>query len=86
MVLLNDVKSYLGITAEDSDLDSSLNLKIAAVKSYLITGGAVTKTLESEIGTACIAIGVNDLLNQKAGESKFSPAFKLLANQICRGY
>ncbi len=84
--MLNDVKSYLGITAEDSDLDSSINLKISAVKSYLITGGAAVKTLESEIGTACIAIGVNDLLNQKAGESKFSPAFKLLANQICRGY
>lgn len=86
MAVLNDIKSYLGIMAEDADLDSSINLKIIAVKNYLKTGGAVNETLESEIGVACIAIGVNDLLNQKAGESKFSPAFKMLANQICRGY
>ena len=85
MALLDDVKCNLGITVSDPDIDSSINNKINAVKGYLVDGGAVITDSPSELAVACISIGVNDLLNNNAGETKFSPAFVMLAKQICRG-
>lgn len=85
MALLDDVKVNLGITVSDPDIDLSINNKINAVKGYLIGGGAVITDSPSELVVTCISIGVNDLLNNNAGESKFSPAFDMIAKQICRG-
>lgn len=91
--LLTKVKEQLGITTTDALVDSNIKLKAIAAKGYLINGGASHMktdpvTLEynlTEIDIACIAIGANDLLNNKAGETKFSPAFTTIALQICRG-
>jgi len=85
MALLEDVKRNVGITVSDPDIDLSINNKIVAVKGYLTGGGAVITDTPSELVVACISIGVNDLLNSNAGETKFSPAFDMIARQICRG-
>lgn len=83
--ILNFVLSDLGITTDDEDILRNINGKIRAVKQYLINGGLKIKEESKEEVYACISIGVNDLLNNKSGDTKFSPAFKMLAMQICRG-
>lgn len=87
--LLGSVKALLGITIIDADLDKNLNLNIESVKGYLVGAGVtITTTPETVIDAqivSCIAIGVNDLLNNKAGETKFSPAFNMFAMQLSRG-
>lgn len=86
-MLLDDIKESLGIITDDSEIDKNLTLKINTVKMYLKKGGADIPDNDEEISDTvkgCIAIGVNDLLNNKAGETKFSPAFNILAMQVCR--
>jgi 3D (Asp-Asp-Asp) domain-containing protein len=91
--LYSKVKEQLGITTEDTLVKRNLLLKTIAVKLYLIKAGAKQMVTDpvtgknniSDIDVACIAIGVNDLLSGKAGEIKFSPAFNIIAMQICRG-
>jgi len=93
VTLLGAVKGQLGITTDDEFVNSNIKLKLLATKAYLIKGGATHMTTDpvtlkcniNDLDIACIAIGVNDLLNNKAGETKFSPAFNMLALQICRG-
>lgn len=79
---IDEVKKAMGITIIDEDLDNKIALKMLAVEQYLKGAGATN--LNNELGIACIAVGVNDLLNEGAGETKFSPAFTILANQVCR--
>jgi hypothetical protein len=91
--LVTKVKEALGITTNDEAVINNIKLKTMTAKGYLIKGGAlhmkndpVTKeNLIDDIDVSCIAIGVNDLLNCKPGETKFSPAFNILSLQICRG-
>jgi hypothetical protein len=84
--LCSKIKEQLGITTEDVVVSNNIKLKAVAVKKYLIKGGAVHLNSEiNETDLSCIAIGVNDLLNNKAGDTKFSPAFDFFAQQICRG-
>lgn len=83
-MLLGDVKAALGITVQDESVNMSILLKIQAVKGFLQDAGAVIEEPVPPKMTECIAIGVNDLLNNQGGETKFSPAFILLAKQICR--
>lgn len=89
MELREQVLSYLSIATEDVEVIKNIDLKISTVRQFLIKGGAASlKNDESELSgnvVACIAIGVNDLLNNKAGDTSFSPAFNMLAMQICRG-
>ena len=85
--LLEDIKESLGITSDDYEVNKNLTLKINTVKMYLEKGGADIPDNDEEINDiikGCIEIGVNDLLNNKAGETKFSPAFNILAMQVCR--
>ncbi len=81
---VEDVKNTMNLTIQDADFDSSLKTKIIAVEMYLYNAGASEETIKSQLGLMCVSVGVNDLLNQGAGETKFSPAFVMLANQICR--
>lgn len=85
MALLDDVKTALGIITDDQDVNTTLTLKIEAVKGYLEDAGATLDEPLTPKQASCISIGVNDLLNNKAGGTVFSPAFYTLANQICRG-
>lgn len=84
MSLLESVKKNLSITVNDEDLNANIQLKIDAVIGYLKSAGATIDEENPQI-VSCVSIGVNDLLNNKAGETKFSPAFNLFALQICRG-
>ena len=85
--LVEDVKEYLGITTNDEDVTRNILIKANAVKNYLIKAGAkIDENNYNEAVIACIATGVNDLLNNKAGDTKFSPAFNMLAMQICVGW
>ena len=84
--LVNKVKEYLGIATDDEVVTRGIRMKTLTAKAYLIKGGA--KHLNenfTDSDVACIAVGVNDLLNAIPGETKFSPAFNTLALQICRG-
>lgn len=84
--LVENVKEYLGITTNDEDVTRNILIKANAVKNYLIKAGAkIDENNYNEAIIACIAIGVNDVLNNKAGDTKFSPAFNMLAMQICVG-
>ncbi|MBH1941639.1 hypothetical protein I5677_12120 [Mobilitalea sibirica] len=93
VTLLSKVKEAIGIVTDDPGVNSNIKGKAIAVKNYLIKAGAkhmtpdpvTQKSVITETDIACIAIGVNDLLNNKAGETKFSPAFNIIAMQICRG-
>lgn len=93
VTLVEEVKKALGITTDDELVNANIKIKVIAVKEYLINGGALHmkddpvtgKNSITDIDVSCIAMGTNDLLNNKAGETKFSPAFNLIAMQICRG-
>lgn len=84
--VLEDIKTSLGITIDDEEINKNIAQKINTVKLYLKNAGADIQndTELSDDILGCIAVGVNDLLNNKAGETKFSPAFNMLAMQICR--
>jgi hypothetical protein len=83
--LLYLVLTDLGITTDDEDIIANIRGKVKAVKLFLMNAGAKIGEEITEDIVSCIAIGVNDLLNNKAGETKFSPAFNMIAMQICRG-
>ncbi len=83
--MLEDIKKILGITSDDEDINRQLELKINAVVDYLANAGASYSAIQSNAGITCVALGVNDLLNNKAGETKLSPAFNIFALQITRG-
>lgn len=83
--LLYLVLTDLGITTDDEEVIANIRGKVKAVKLFLTNAGAKIGEEVTEDIVSCIAIGVNDLLNNKAGETKFSPAFNMMAMQICRG-
>lgn len=89
--LLKKVKNSLGITIDDPDINNGIKLKIQGTIGYLNDGGATIPDEDVDYVDItpkminCIAIGVNDLLNNKAGVTSFSPAFHMFAMQICRG-
>lgn len=85
IVLLDECKKGLNIAVENTDLDSILNQKITAVKTFLKNGGVSEETLILEDAVGVIVIGVTDLWELKAGEVKFSPAFFMLATQLAVG-
>ncbi len=78
------VLTDLGISAYDDEVIRNIRGKVKAVKQFLINGGAKIEENITEDILSCISIGVNDLLNNKAGETKFSPAFNMMAMQVCR--
>ena len=83
--LLYLVLTDLGITTDDEEVIANIRGKVKAVKLFLTNAGAKICEEVTEDVISCISIGVNDLLNNKAGETKFSPAFNMMAMQICRG-
>ena len=78
------VLTDLGISAYDDEVIRNIRGKVKAVKQFLINAGAKIEENITEDILSCISIGVNDLLNNKAGETKFSPAFNMMAMQVCR--
>lgn len=79
--LTEKVKDAMGILTDDADTNNQLRIKALAVMRYINNGGgAVTLDNASEYEIQCIALGVNDLLNQNGTE--FSEGFKAMASQL----
>lgn len=78
--LLTKVKNGLGITGTHTD--STIKIYIEEVKQALIAAGVKRSVVESEKSVGCILIGVNDLWNYSAGETKFSDFFNKRAIQL----
>lgn len=78
--LLDAIKTGLSIIGNYND--AVLTQKMLAVVSYM-TGAGVSETkLDSNLGVACICIGVTDLWNLSNGEIKFSSAFGMIVEQL----
>lgn len=58
---------------------------VEGCKTYLLNGGmnkAYIDTCDDQ-AVSTVQIGVNDMLNGKPGEAKYSPLFCMLATQLC---
>lgn len=79
-----EIMHDLDYTETDEELYRAVKNRAAAVISYLQNGGA---RLDAENLSPdelyIIAIGVNDLSNNAAGCTSFSPTFNTLAAQLC---
>jgi len=82
---LEETKNLLPIITDDEDVNNSIKLKMLAVVNYLYNGGASKGNITSPLGMACVALGVQDLMERKGGGVSFSPAFNAIASQITRG-
>jgi hypothetical protein len=78
--LLAKVKAGLGLSGDH--IDPNMSAKILAVKQYMINAGVAIEHVETELGIACLTVGVNDLWNLEPGEVKFSPALDILLVQL----
>jgi hypothetical protein len=78
--LLTAVKS--GLSVSGSYNDTVLTQKMLAVTGYMTNAGVSETNLYSDLGVACICIGVTDLWNLTGGEIQFSPAFGMLVEQL----
>ena len=78
------IMKSIGITDTDEDIVFQVCSKAAVVLSTLASGGAkIDESNISDNELYIIGIGVNDLLNNTAGSTGFSPAFNVLATQLC---
>lgn len=78
------MNGYAEQDMDDPELQASVRGKVAVVIGYLNGGGArldVENLTDYELGV--VANGVNDLQNNTAGSTEFSPSFKLCAMQLC---
>ncbi|MFT9496612.1 hypothetical protein [Anaerosolibacter sp.] len=82
--LLIECKKNLGIPAdaEETAFDPVLLQKILIVKSYMKGAGVSETMLEDALSVGVIVLGVTDLWNIVGGETKFSPAFGMLLEQL----
>lgn len=79
-----EIMRDLDYTEADPDLIRTVKNRAAAVIGYLRNGGAKLDTENlSPDELYVIAIGVNDLSNNAAGCTSFSPTFNTLAMQLC---
>jgi len=78
--LLEKVKAGLGLSGEYTD--STISVKVIAVKGYMVNAGVTVEQVETDLGIACLTVGVNDLWNLTSGEVKFSPAFDIIMCQL----
>jgi len=80
--LLIAVKENMGISAETTNLDNSLLLKIKGVKSYMQGAGVSAEILENDLAVDVILLGVTDIWTITPGEAKFSMIFIQSVNQL----
>lgn len=88
--LTSRIKEILQIEIEDEQTDRKIYVTAKALIGSMERGGAVfdksddyANISDSEI--FCVSVGVNDLLFNRAGESKLSPAYMMLSQQLCTG-
>jgi hypothetical protein len=71
--LLEKVK--IGLQLTGTDHDTQLQIKTIAVKEYMLNAGITQMQIETNLGIACLTVGVMDLWNLTSGEVQFSYAF-----------
>ncbi|MPM27246.1 hypothetical protein SDC9_73756 [bioreactor metagenome] len=69
------VKVKAGLTVVGTYNDTQLQIKVSAVKNYMLNAGVTQEIIESDLGITTITVGVLDLWNLSSGEVKFSEAF-----------
>ena len=62
--------------------DASLLIKIATIKGYLRGGGVSNAVINSTLAIGCISRGVMDIWNYGNGDTKLSPFYYELADQL----
>lgn len=80
--LLSACKAGLNIPDSSTAFDTVLNQKLLAVKGFMLGAGVSAETLNSDVATGAIVIGITDLWNVNSGEIKFSPVFHTLLTQL----
>lgn len=88
--LTGRIKEILQIEIEDEQLDRKIYITAKALIGSMERGGAVFDKSDdyamiSDSELFCVSTGVNDLLFNRAGESKLSPAYMMLSQQLCTG-
>lgn len=78
--LLTQVKAGLSVSGTYND--TVLTQKMLAVTGYMTNAGVSETNLYTDLGVACICIGVTDLWNLTSAEIKFSPVFGMLIEQL----
>ena len=71
------VKVKAGLSISSAYNDTQLQIKVTAVKEYMLNAGITQEQLETDLGIVTLTVGVNDLWNLASGEVKFSDAFTL---------
>jgi hypothetical protein len=80
--LLVECKKGLSLPEDGTDFDGVLMQKILAVKSFLKGAGVSDAMLNDDLAFGVIVLGVTDIWNLTGGETRFSPAFYVMANQL----
>ena len=80
--LLIECKKGLGMPIDSTNFDGPLSQKILIVKSYLLGAGVSLSSLDDDLSTGIIVMGVTDLWNISGGTIKFSPLFYDFATQL----
>lgn len=76
------VKLILGYIDTDEAIDSTIALRINTVAGFMLGAGIVEEVIKSDTGIGAIAIGVQDLMNTKSSEVKFSQVFIMMISQL----
>jgi len=83
--LLAACKIGLGFEIDDDDFDKRVKQKMLQVKMFMKKAGVSDENLFSDLGIGVLVMGLSDLWDVKAGETKFSPAFVTLTTQLTMG-
>lgn len=74
MDLVDSVLLYLGYD-DDPEMKRKIKLNIDAIKEFLMNAGANEDVIVTDLGIACISLGVNDLMNSSSEKLNFHLVF-----------
>jgi hypothetical protein len=80
--LLSECKIGLSIDPNSTAFDGLLTQKLSAIKSFMKNAGVSGAKMDDELAVGVIVMGVADLWQIQGGETRFSPAFYTLLNQL----
>lgn len=66
----------------DANTRKSIEQKIKGIKSLMLGAGVSQEMINDDLAIPTIVIGVNDLFDMKAGETKLSYFFNLSLSQL----
>ena len=73
--LLVECKKGLGMPLFGTNFDGPLTQKILTVKMYMLGAGVSGSTIDNDLATGTIVMGVIDIWSIEGGGTKFSPLF-----------